>query len=146
LSTNRIITQLYDSTDYFATHFQKNTTLNTIECASRRDNDYFITGTFRDLSPSDENIICALYGQSGTDSTAYTQHRSGQSTNCAIGNMNVVYTGTLPTTWTLSANTIYVVASGVHNRAGNITMANCSAIVSSGTTELKKTANVYGII
>jgi hypothetical protein len=50
---------------YFATHFQK-TTKATADCLSGWDNDQFIDDSFRSQNPSDENILCALYG-SGID-------------------------------------------------------------------------------
>ena len=137
-----MITQLYHPTDYFATHFE-DTIINTPECHPSRDNDNFITGAFRDLSPSDENIICALYGENPTDTTAYTEFRSGNG--CEVQNMTVEYTGTLPTTRYLNPNTIYVLASGTYNRASWIDMNNFSALISSGTVILQKTANTRGI-
>ena len=77
--TKRIVTQIYSGTD-FATHFQTDTTLiGTISCASRWNNDNFITGAFRtNGTPTDQNIICALYGTGAGDpnGTAYTKIRS----------------------------------------------------------------------
>lgn len=70
----------------------------------------FLNQRFWDQNPSDENIICALYGESPThDMTAYTQIRNTyDTTQCSGVNMNVVYTGNLSIT-TLATNTIYVV-------------------------------------
>ena len=64
LDNNMIITQLFDAntTDYFATHFQSDSSVPP-NCHPSWNNDNFIDSTFRDLTPSSANIICALYGE-----------------------------------------------------------------------------------
>ena len=132
---------------YFAMHFQKDTTLDTtIRCKTWRDNNNFITSDFWSGTVTDNNIICALYGTGIGDTTAYTEFWTWRdTTQCSGIDMSVVYTGTLPTTWSLNTNTIYVVNSGTYNRSNTINMADCSAIISSGNVTMKKTASVKGI-
>jgi hypothetical protein len=111
VGAKRIVTQIYSGGD-FATHFQTDTSLmGTISCASRWNNDNFITGAFwTNGTPTDQNIICALYGTGAGDpnGTAYTKFRNGRNTTqCSGTQITVIKTGNLNIT-TLASNTIYV--------------------------------------
>lgn len=95
----------------------------------------YLTTEFWDASPTTWDIITALYG-SGDEGSVYTENWTGyNSGSCLSGGMTVVYTGNL--TWgALSANTIYVVASWTYDITAPIQMAECSALVSSGSVTL----------
>ncbi len=111
------------------------TWLNTIlDCNWTRNNDNFISWAFRDLNPTDDNVICALYGSGQGDTTAYTQFRSGwNTTQCSGVQMNVVYTGKIMLT-TLASNTIYVTTWTISTGSATINMEDCSAIISDKST------------
>lgn len=78
--------------------------------ASFWNNDKYIDSSFWDTNPNDAMIISAVLGDGdlGTDKTAYTDLRSGNT--CTIANMRVVKLNpgidTLPNT--LVTNTVYV--------------------------------------
>ena len=143
--TKRIVTQIYSWTD-FATHFQTTTNLHTqINCASRWNNDNFITWGFwtGNGTPTDDNVICALYGTGPGDTTAYTQIWTWRNTTQCNGvQMNVVYTGNLNLT-TLASNTIYVLTGQTSTWAATKNMATCSAIISNQSTGTTFYSTVY---
>ena len=108
------------------------------------DNDYFLTGRFWTLNggnPTNDQIRCALYGASGSDTTAYTKYWSGwiwwNTTNsgCDVQNMNVVRTWELPV-GDLSWNTIYVLTWLFISRSAPVTIGweMCVAIISNTWT------------
>ena len=137
VGAKRIVTQIYSGGD-FATHFQTDTSLmGTISCASRWNNDNFITGAFwTNGTPTDQNIICALYGTGAGDpnGTAYTKFRNGRNTTqCSGTQITVIKTGNLNIT-TLASNTIYVLTWQISTGTTSITLASCSAIISSQST------------
>jgi len=100
----------------------------TQTCNPDWDNRNFLTGRFWSLNPTDEQIICALYGSGGGNTTAYT--KQWKDNNCNISNMRVNRVSSLPTT--LSGHTIYVLDSNItKNSCYQIDMDSCSAIVSS---------------
>ena len=133
----KVIMQVYDPTNYFAMHFQRSTALN--QCGDWNNNQ-FITWAFRDSNPSDNKIICALYGDGSgwTDSTAYTKYRG--TNTCDIGNMSVIYLSwwglnILPTI--LSDNTIYVLSWWFWTVDTRRNMSNCSAIIGKGDVTIQ---------
>ncbi|MCX6823315.1 MAG: right-handed parallel beta-helix repeat-containing protein [candidate division SR1 bacterium] len=133
----KVIMQIYDPIYYFAMHFQSTTLLD--QCGNR-NNDQFITGTFRSSNPSSNKIICALYGDGsgGTDTTAYTKYRG--TNTCSMENMSVIYLSggglnILPTT--LSDNTIYVLSGGFWTVDTRRNMSNCSAIIGKGDVTIQ---------
>ncbi len=115
------------------------------------DNSNYLSGLFRDASPTDDDIITALYG-TGDDGSVYTQNWTGYTSgSCLNGGMSVVYTWDL-TGGTLNANTIYVLTGNISTWNETIAMANCSAVISMNetgtifysTTQLSNTAMFSG--
>lgn len=71
-------------------HFEKQVEYN--KCLSGRDNNNFIDETFRAMNPTDDNIICAIYGSEDDTDTAYTHTWLGYNdTTCLDAGMNVIY-------------------------------------------------------
>jgi len=105
----------------------------------------YLNDDFRNANPNDYDIITALYG-TGDEGSIYTQNWSGyNSGSCLSAGMSVVYTGNL--TWgTLTANTIYVVASWTYNITSAIEMAECGALISSGDITLWSTITHSNIL
>ena len=65
-------------------------------CLTGWDNDNFITKAFRDGSPTDENVVCALYGDGPGDQTAYTKSWGGyDTTTCYDAGMAISHTNPL---------------------------------------------------
>lgn len=106
------------------------------------DNDNYLSGSFRDESPTDYDIITALYG-TGDEGSVYTQNWTGyNSGTCLSGGMTVEYTGNL--IWgTLSSNTIYVLTWPTAIATGTINMAECSAIVSNHNSSTIFQSDIY---
>jgi len=114
------------------------TVKTSIAClqSSQWNNDNFLTGRFWSLNPSDDNIICALYGWTGTDWTAYTKQWDASMPRRAWQGCNVLAMRVVRTTalnLPLAANTIYVLNTW-RVSPGIITMPECSAIVSRNGT------------
>ncbi|MCX6823260.1 MAG: right-handed parallel beta-helix repeat-containing protein [candidate division SR1 bacterium] len=104
----------------------------------------YLSASFWNSNPSAQDVINALYG-TGDGGTIYTNHWSGYtSASCLDAGMNVVYTGGLPTT--IADHTIYVIASGTYTVSSSIEMANCSALISSGTVTLSDGVGLDQII
>lgn len=94
----------------------------------------YLSWDFWEASPTDEDVIRALYG-SGDGGSVYTTNWSGYTSgSCLNAGMDVVYTGVIPST--LDSNTIYVIASGTYEVTSTIEMNSCSALISSGTVIL----------
>ena len=122
------------------------TTLQDAIPAYNRNNDSFIDKSFRNNNPSTGAIINAVYGDGngtgagGTDTTAYTNFRTG---NCNIWQMNVVNianfddSGMNSLPLGLSANTIYVLNPGKYVTSGVINFGgNCIAVIGKGDVYL----------
>lgn len=106
------------------------------DCNASRDNDNFINWAFWELNPTDNNIVCALYGAEEDTSTAYTNIWTWYTSwSCLLG-MTVVYTWNIPEL--LTDNTIYVIESWSYDISTGTSMANCSAIISSGNVLINK--------
>ena len=87
------------------------------------------------MSPTNQNIICALYGSGNGDQTAYTDYRSGYTqASCLDQGITVlpVAPGTSNIPLNAGPNTIYVLSSGTYIQTGSILINKCTAIV--GTT------------
>lgn len=94
----------------------------------------YLSWDFWEASPTDEDVIRALYG-SGDGGSVYTTNWSGYTSgSCLNAGMDVVYTGVIPST--LDSNTIYVIASGTYEVTSTIEMNSCSALISSGIVTL----------
>lgn len=107
-----------------------------------RDNDNFIDATFWSDTPSDDDIIKALYG-SGDEWSAYTQNRSGYTSgSCLASGMTVLYTDELSEY--LTNNTIYVFDEEEVIVTWTRYLGNCSAIVTRNTnwTTFYSTSNI----
>jgi len=105
----------------------------TLAWGSWWNNDNYLSWSFWNNSPSDYDIITALYG-TGNEGSIYTQNWTGYTSgSCLSAGMTVVYTGKLSLT-TLSPNTIYVLTWPVSTWSSTITMANCSAVISNQNT------------
>ena len=112
-----------------------------LSCPDWWDNDKFLDESFWSQDPSEENIICALYGKNKNDTTAYTQIWDSEYHDRCYG-MQVVYTGTLPTN--LTPNTIYVLNTGAVITAWTIWPKHCNAIISkSGSTIYSSKKTTY---
>ncbi|MCX6824161.1 MAG: right-handed parallel beta-helix repeat-containing protein [candidate division SR1 bacterium] len=143
LGINRIITQIYDPTTYFATHFEKSVIVEDT------GNDIFIDDSFWSTNPTTGEIIARFYGGgvASNDKTAYTKYRG--TNTCIPNNMTVSYlTGggnnIIPTT--LSTNTIYILGSGTYLQSAVINIVNCSAIIGQGNVVIQQTTSSLGII
>jgi len=125
------------------------------------DNNGFITWYFWQNSPSDFDIITALYGDGrlrsnvNADTTAYTktwyydeENDFSYDRTCETWNMSVVYL----TWWTskiplsLSSNTIYVLNSWNYITTWTINMSGCSAIIGSWTVTLQSDGQLDSMI
>ncbi|MEI7919364.1 MAG: hypothetical protein WCH65_04090 [bacterium] len=92
-----------------------------------------MTTGFWNQNPTRGNVICALYGSGGNDTTAYTSNWSGRtSSQCSGAYMNVIETNTLPAT--LSGNTIYVLTGEQAIVSDTRNLATCSAVISKNTS------------
>lgn len=102
---------------------------------SWNNQESFIDQTFWDADPTTGDIVVALYGSGSDTWTVYNTYRTWYITeNCLSAGMDVVYTGEIPTS--ISNNTIYVIETGTYDLAAPIEMADCSALISSGTVVL----------
>jgi len=91
----------------------------------------YLNSTFWNNNPTTGDIIKALYG-SGDEGSIYTQNWTGYTSGTCLNNpMSVEYTWVIPAT--IEPYTIYVIASGNHDISSSIDMADCSALISSGT-------------
>jgi len=110
----------------------------SISClqSSQWNNDNFLTGRFWSLNPSDDNIICALYGTGENDTTAYTVWWRWWQwwRSCDVLRMAVERVSWLPSN--LSGNTIYVLDVWSTILSDYQKMWDCTAIVSKSGTIL----------
>ena len=119
-------------------------------CLTWWDNDYFITPDFWNLNrekwgPTKAQIKCAIfwyaddvYNESNGAGyeTAYTKGRNGYGeTSCT--DLNVITTWSLPST--LTQKTIYILTSTLIDLPANITIPNCTAIISKANAKLSLT-------
>lgn len=117
-------------------------------CLTWRDNDYFITPEFWKLNrqkrgPTDAQIKCAIFWYEDTRynesnwagyNTAYTKWWNGYtSSTCTNVQVVRIWTWNLPTT--LTQNRIYVLENTWINLSSNITIPNCTAIISKANVE-----------
>jgi hypothetical protein len=72
----------------------------------------FLNSTFWNNSPSDYDIVTALYGTGDEGSIYTTGWDNYDASSCLDDGMTVVYTGVIPTT--IDHNVIYVIASGTY--------------------------------
>ena len=119
--------------------------------SENRDNSTYPDSTFRDDSPSNQDIFDAYYGN-GAGDTIFTEHRN-TGASCPSGSMSYVevspWTNTIPLT--LNTNTIYILdgqydindsstppSSNQVGVPGNyyITMSDCSAIIARGSSTI----------
>ncbi len=113
--------------------------------SARWSNDDFLDESFWNSSPSNSQIIEALYGDGigDSDRTAYTKHRD--SVGCDTNLMTIVPVDNYENTAAIDmipaspmANTIYLLNSGTHIISSNITInGNCTAIVGTGLTKIR---------
>ena len=123
---------MYKGTDYFATHFQNNITY-TDPCLPAWNNDKFIDESFWIQNPTDQNIICAIYGSYNDTETAYTrQWENYDYSSCLSAGIGVNHVSSVGST---SQNNIYIVSSGSYS-ANGLQMEACSTIISSGTVNV----------
>lgn len=146
LSFNKIITQLFDPSWYFAMHFQKQTEIVSL-CLSWWDNDNFIDNTFRAQNPTNNNIICAIYGSWTSDQTAYTKTWPSYQGDCSVSNWETVKYASAPETEPLAwmwEYTVYIFPSGTYNLYHDIELKNCVAFISTWATTIN--GNTYSPI
>lgn len=111
--------------------FSTNASNWTLQWWMTWDNTGYLSWAFWDTTPSDYDIVTALYG-TWDEGTVYTQNWTGYTSwSCLAAGMQVEFTGIIPTT--LTDHTIYVIASGTYDISTPITMNTCSALISSGT-------------
>lgn len=101
-----------------------------------RDNSNFINESFRADSPSDNEIIDAVFGNSSTpQETAYTQRRSGN--NCIGNNIDVEYYGTNALPSVIASDTIYVLTWNQQLTSQTVFAWNgCTAVLGSGNIQI----------
>lgn len=120
--------------------FSTNASNWTLQWWMTWDNAGYLSWAFWDTTPSDYDIVTALYG-TWDEGTAYTQNWSGYTSgSCLAAGMQVTFTGSIPTT--IADHTIYVIDPGTYDVNAPIIMNDCSALISSGIVILS--GNVGG--
>ena len=94
----------------------------------------FMTSDFRDQSPSNANIMYALFGDGTPGSTAYTRLRNSSCIPTTITNLYA--TGFF--WWTGTSNTIYILNPGTYTLTNPIVMnGDCSVLIGKGDVTIK---------
>lgn len=114
---------------------------------ARSSNEDFLDSSFWTSNPTTGQIINALFwdGTGWSDSTIYTQYRTGNF--CNTNSMNVAFiTGGLFTGWSLTGNMIYVFDSGSYSLFSPLSFSGCVAMVGSGDVTFGFTWAIIGNI